>query len=75
MKTMPINIQTLNSSRIALINKKFSEGLSETEELQLATLQAEMSEYVNRVHPLPFERLAELERDVYSKQEGLIVDA
>ncbi len=53
-----------NARRHALIDKELSGGgLTPPEESELADLQKWCDDEVSRVHPLPFDRLKELEED------------
>lgn len=53
-----------NEARVALIRKKFGEGLSPDEEAQLFRLQQSISNTINAMYPLPFSELEALEAKV-----------
>lgn len=44
-----------NEKRLELIDRKYSGGLSPTDETLFALLQAQLGEYQNRIAPLPFD--------------------
>jgi hypothetical protein len=50
-----------NSRRLFLIQKKYREGLSEAEIVQLAALQEQMGRHLDEIAPLPDEILERLE--------------
>ena len=54
----------LNEKRLHLIEKKFSVGLTQDEDAELDQLQDKAAAWVDLLHPLPFDRLAELEQEL-----------
>ncbi len=62
--------------RLALIDKKYSSGLTAEEGAELAALQARMDEHLDAVAPVPLEQLDAFEEEVrkiypdYGRAEG-----
>jgi hypothetical protein len=56
-----------NARRAALINKKHDRGLSTAQKKELARLQKEADEYVDRVAPSHSEKLEQLLTDLKQK--------
>lgn len=57
-----------NRRRLELLDKQFSNTLTETERQELAELRTSMSTELNVVMPLPFDHLNELERYLNSRR-------
>jgi hypothetical protein len=56
-----------NRRRGALLDRKYGQGLSPTEEAELAQLQDAMHRYIDRVAPLPLEAARRLHQEVLQK--------
>jgi hypothetical protein len=55
---------SMNDRRVFLIRKEADSGLSPSEEGELEELQSIIADYINKVAPLPWDRLEALERKV-----------
>jgi hypothetical protein len=58
---LPDSWELKNRRRVALIDKKFQEGLSLAEDAELNELQVEHGTYLDAIQPPPFDKLEELE--------------
>jgi hypothetical protein len=65
-----------NTRRLALIEKKYTGGLTAEEAAELVALQAKMDEHLNAVAPVPLRQVEALEEEVrtaypdYPRSEG-----
>jgi len=58
------DFKKMNKSRLDLIDKEYSIGLTPREEKELADLQKLVSDYLNEKYPLPFDLLDEMKKDL-----------
>jgi hypothetical protein len=58
---MPPTLPGAECRRVFLIDKKFQQGLTQAEELELHELQAEHGAYLDAIQPPPFDKLEALE--------------
>jgi DNA-directed RNA polymerase subunit F len=56
-----------NQRRIELVHKKYDHGLTDEEGTELADLQFELHEYLNRVAALPIEEARRLYHELLQK--------
>ena len=68
---MKEKLEKLNERRLELLEKKYTFGLSKKEEKELQKVTKQVTIIINKLFPLPFEELEEIEKRLDSSEKEL----